>query len=136
MTNPLVLYALQTTPGVPSHFNLKKSVALFLSINDHNCMEYIGNTIINPYQFICTWLPALSIILNVIILLHNIRKTVELVKRAEVAGASWITVHGRTVNQRTEPNNIEAIKTVSKWMELHILFVHEILCTESTYTYM
>lgn len=43
----------------------------------------------------------------------TIRETVELVKRAEVAGASWVTVHGRTVKQRNEPSNTEAIKTVS-----------------------
>ena len=48
------------------------------------------------------------------ILPYDIRKTIELVKRAEVAGVSWITVHGRTVQQRTEPSNIEAIKAVSK----------------------
>ena len=45
---------------------------------------------------------------------HNciLRKTVELCKQAEKAGVSWITVHGRTVKQRGEPANWEAIKLV------------------------
>ena len=60
------------------------------------------------------YIDELNLECTVSILPCNIRKTIELVKRAEVAGVSWITVHGRTVNQRTEPNNMEAIKIVSK----------------------
>ena len=40
------------------------------------------------------------------------RLTVELVQKAEHAGVSWISVHGRTVQQRTEPVSLEAIKLV------------------------
>ena len=36
----------------------------------------------------------------------------ELVQRAERAGAAWITVHGRTVKQRAEPADMEAVKLV------------------------
>ena len=39
-------------------------------------------------------------------------KTVELCEQAERAGVSWITVHGRTVKQRGEPANWDAIKLV------------------------
>jgi tRNA-dihydrouridine synthase 4 len=44
----------------------------------------------------------------------DLRQTVELVKRAEHAGVSWITVHGRTAKQRCEPVNLDAIKLVSE----------------------
>ena len=40
------------------------------------------------------------------------RKTVELVRRAEHCGVSWITVHGRTPKQRAEPASMESIKLV------------------------
>ena len=40
------------------------------------------------------------------------RETVRLVQNAEQAGCSWITVHGRTVTQRNEPPNYDAIRLV------------------------
>ena len=43
---------------------------------------------------------------------EDLRETVQLVRRAEHAGVSWITVHGRTVKQRGEPANMEAIRLV------------------------
>ena len=42
------------------------------------------------------------------------RETVEYARRAESAGAAWITVHGRTPKQRMEPVNVEAIKLVRR----------------------
>ncbi|XP_025108490.1 tRNA-dihydrouridine(20a/20b) synthase [NAD(P)+]-like isoform X2 [Pomacea canaliculata] len=42
----------------------------------------------------------------------DIRKTVELCQRAEKSGASWITVHGRTKEQRCQPVNYEAIRII------------------------
>ncbi|KYQ92346.1 tRNA-dihydrouridine synthase 4-like protein [Tieghemostelium lacteum] len=45
----------------------------------------------------------------------DLQKTVELVKRAEHCGISWITVHGRTHNQRSShPVNYNAIKLVKE----------------------
>ena len=44
----------------------------------------------------------------------DLAKTVELVRQAEAAGVSFITVHGRTVTQRKEPVNREAIALVSR----------------------
>ena len=35
-------------------------------------------------------------------------------RRAEHCGVSWITVHGRTTRQRTEPANMEAIKLIKE----------------------
>ena len=53
--------------------------------------------------------------------LSLVRKTVELVRRAEHAGMSWITVHGRTTKQRTEPVNIEAIKLVKESVSVPVI---------------
>ncbi len=41
-------------------------------------------------------------------------RTVELCRRLEAAGASYVTVHGRTKDQRSEPVNLEAIKAVKQ----------------------
>lgn len=47
------------------------------------------------------------------ILLLN-RETVELCRRAEHAGVSWITVHGRTKDQRGEPADHDAIRIIKE----------------------
>ncbi|XP_064400045.1 tRNA-dihydrouridine(20a/20b) synthase [NAD(P)+]-like isoform X2 [Halichondria panicea] len=44
----------------------------------------------------------------------NLKDTVEFVRRAEHAGAAWISVHGRTSKQRAEPANMDAIKLVKE----------------------
>ena len=44
----------------------------------------------------------------------DLRRTVELVQTAERAGVNFITVHGRTPQQRKQPVNVEAIKLVSQ----------------------
>jgi tRNA-dihydrouridine synthase len=41
------------------------------------------------------------------------RKTVELCRQAEHAGASWISIHARTVKQRNEPPTWDVVKLVS-----------------------
>lgn len=47
-----------------------------------------------------------------LLLLSLFRDTIELCRRAEHAHVAWITVHGRTVKQRAEPVNNEAVKMV------------------------
>ncbi|KAK0133093.1 tRNA-dihydrouridine(20a/20b) synthase [NAD(P)+]-like [Merluccius polli] len=42
----------------------------------------------------------------------DLRRTVDLCQKAEAAGASWITVHGRTVDERHQPVNCGAIQTI------------------------
>ncbi|XP_786210.2 tRNA-dihydrouridine(20a/20b) synthase [NAD(P)+]-like [Strongylocentrotus purpuratus] len=44
----------------------------------------------------------------------DIRETVELCRRAEHAGVSWITVHGRTKEQRGEPADHDAIRIIKE----------------------
>lgn len=52
---------------------------------------------------------------------ENIRKTVELCKQAEMAGAAWITVHGRTVKQRGEPADWDAIKLIKESLSVPVV---------------
>lgn len=42
----------------------------------------------------------------------DMKKTVEMCQRAENSGASWISVHGRTKEQRCQPVNHEAIRLI------------------------
>lgn len=44
----------------------------------------------------------------------DIRETVELCKRAEKGGATWLSVHGRTKTQRSEPVDLESIKLIKE----------------------
>jgi tRNA-dihydrouridine synthase 4 len=44
--------------------------------------------------------------------LPDLRQTVELVQRAEAVGVAWITVHGRTPEQRRQPADHDTIATV------------------------
>ena len=49
------------------------------------------------------------------------RRTVELCQRAEKCGASWITVHGRTKEQRCQPVNYEAIRTIKDSISIPVV---------------
>lgn len=49
------------------------------------------------------------------------RETVELCRRAQYAGVSWITVHGRTIQQRAEPVNLNAIKTIKDSLHIPVI---------------
>ena len=50
---------------------------------------------------------------------EDLTKTVELVRQAEAAGVSFITVHGRTVTQKKEPVNRDAIALVTNISAQH-----------------
>lgn len=52
----------------------------------------------------------------------DIRQTVELVRRAQMMGADWITVHGRTRHQKsTEPLDYDIIKLVKESVSVPVL---------------
>ncbi len=45
----------------------------------------------------------------------------DLCQRAEKAGASWISVHGRTADQRCQPVNVEAIRLVRESVSVPVI---------------
>ncbi|XP_070557671.1 tRNA-dihydrouridine(20a/20b) synthase [NAD(P)+]-like [Ptychodera flava] len=51
----------------------------------------------------------------------NLRDTVDFCQQAERAGVSWITVHGRTSEQRTEPVNYDDIKVVKDSVSIPVV---------------
>jgi tRNA-dihydrouridine synthase 4 len=56
-----------------------------------------------------------------IIRAHCHRKTFDLIRQVEQAGVAWITVHGRTVRERTRvPVHLDAIKE-ARCTHTHVL---------------
>ncbi len=51
----------------------------------------------------------------------NIHETIELARRAERAGAAWITVHGRTPRERCQPVNYPAIALVKSSLSIPVV---------------
>ena len=47
------------------------------------------------------------------------RETVDLCRKAEHVGVAWISVHGRTTEQRHQPVNYEAVKLVCCAIFIH-----------------
>lgn len=54
-------------------------------------------------------------------MLYFPRETVDMCQKAEKAGVSWITVHGRTKEQRGQPVNFEAIKTIKDSLQCPVI---------------
>ncbi|CAI5445274.1 unnamed protein product [Caenorhabditis angaria] len=52
---------------------------------------------------------------------HNIEKTVDLCRKAEAAGVTHLTVHGRTPSQHAEPIDVEAIRIVKSSVTVPII---------------
>lgn len=61
--------------------------------------------------------------ISVKIRLHkDMRRTIEVLKAAEKAGASWISVHGRTVEERSRvPVHLDAIKLVKEQAQIPVI---------------
>ncbi|XP_073921086.1 tRNA-dihydrouridine(20a/20b) synthase [NAD(P)+]-like isoform X2 [Castor canadensis] len=51
----------------------------------------------------------------------NLAKTVDLCRKAEATGVSWITVHGRTTEERHQPVHYDAIKIIKENMSIPII---------------
>ncbi|KAH9363648.1 hypothetical protein HPB48_000003 [Haemaphysalis longicornis] len=49
------------------------------------------------------------------------RKTVDFCQKLEAAGVSFVTVHGRTKDQRSEPVDLEAIRTVKDSLRIPVV---------------
>lgn len=62
----------------------------------------------------------------------EIRETVEMCRRAEKMGVSFITVHGRTKEQRTQPVDLNAIKTIKESISVPVVANGDILSVEDT----
>ncbi|KAG8198239.1 hypothetical protein JTE90_021496 [Oedothorax gibbosus] len=65
---------------------------------------------------------------------QDLRKTVEFCQRAEKAGASFITVHGRTKVQRNEKVNMEAIKLIKENVSLPVVGNGDVFHLRDAYT--
>ncbi|XP_075730072.1 dihydrouridine synthase 4 isoform X1 [Rhipicephalus microplus] len=51
----------------------------------------------------------------------DLSKTVDFCRKLEAAGVSFITVHGRTKDQRSEPVNLDAIRTVKDSLRIPVV---------------
>lgn len=51
----------------------------------------------------------------------DLRQTVDLCQKAESAGVSWITVHGRTAEERHQPVHYDAIKTIKESVSVPVI---------------
>jgi len=91
--------------------------------------EGIGACLINNPQFVSDVVkqtkakisdPNFSV--SVKIRIHtDISRTVDLCRQIEAAGASFITVHGRTKDQKGEPVNLEAIKIIKDSLDIPVV---------------
>ncbi|EEC04513.1 tRNA-dihydrouridine synthase, putative [Ixodes scapularis] len=52
---------------------------------------------------------------------EDMRKTVDMCQKLEAARVSFVTVHGRTKDQRSEPVNLEAIKNVKDALRIPVV---------------
>lgn len=65
-------------------------------------------------------IPTFSV--SIKIRIHDdIARTVDLCRKAEAAGVSWITVHGRSVEERHQPVHYEEIKTIKDSMSIPVV---------------
>ncbi|XP_066490106.1 tRNA-dihydrouridine(20a/20b) synthase [NAD(P)+]-like isoform X2 [Tiliqua scincoides] len=60
--------------------------------------------------------------LSIKIRIHDdLKRTVDLCQKAEAAGVSWITVHGRNVDERHQPVHYDAIKIIKQSMSIPVV---------------
>ena len=66
----------------------------------------------------------------------NYRKTVELCRKLEAAGVSFLTVHGRTIKQKSteaEPVDFEAIRTIRESVQLPVVANGDVFSLEDAH---
>jgi len=92
--------------GCPQKWAIKEEIGSYL-INKPNLIYDIVKTTRN--------LTSDNFPVSVKIRIHDdLKKTIDLAKTIEKSGAKWLDVHGRTVKERSNPVNYEAIKLVKK----------------------
>ncbi|XP_042671453.1 tRNA-dihydrouridine(20a/20b) synthase [NAD(P)+]-like isoform X2 [Centrocercus urophasianus] len=52
---------------------------------------------------------------------EDLKKTVDLCKKAEATGVSWITVHGRSIEERHQPVHYDAIKVIKESVHIPVV---------------
>ncbi|XP_021155605.1 tRNA-dihydrouridine(20a/20b) synthase [NAD(P)+]-like isoform X1 [Columba livia] len=52
---------------------------------------------------------------------EDLKRTVDLCQKAEATGVSWITVHGRSVQERHQPVHYDAIKIIKQSMSIPVV---------------
>ncbi|ESO82322.1 hypothetical protein LOTGIDRAFT_134818 [Lottia gigantea] len=80
-----------------------------------------GSSLIYKSELLCDMIkqtrnrvPDTDFTVSIKIRIHpDIRQTVDLCQKAEQCGVSFISVHGRTKDERTNPVNIEAIRSIN-----------------------
>ncbi|MFT7799236.1 tRNA-dihydrouridine(20a/20b) synthase NAD(P)+-like [Arapaima gigas] len=66
----------------------------------------------------------------------DLKQTVDLCQKAQAAGVSWVTVHGRTVDERHQPVHYDAIRTVKDSLSIPVVAngdIKNLRDVESTY---
>ncbi|KAK4015688.1 tRNA-dihydrouridine(20a/20b) synthase [NAD(P)+]-like [Daphnia magna] len=67
-------------------------------------------------------IPSNDFTVSIKIRIHSdIRKTVELCQQVEAAGLSFLTVHGRTKDQKSDPVNLEAVKLIKQSVRVPVI---------------
>ncbi|KAM5235952.1 tRNA-dihydrouridine(20a/20b) synthase [NAD(P)+]-like isoform 1-T1 [Ctenodactylus gundi] len=51
----------------------------------------------------------------------NLTRTVDLCRKAEATGVSWVTIHGRTVEERHQPVHYDAIKIIKENISIPVI---------------
>lgn len=102
------VHAIDLNCGCPQKWAVHEGIGAALSRQPQLVAEMVAETRKRVHNF------PLAIKIRI---LPDLRQTIDLVQRAEKAGVSWITVHGRTPAERHTPvhyDAIAAIKAVAK----------------------
>lgn len=51
----------------------------------------------------------------------DLTRTVDLCRKAEATGVSWITVHGRNIEERHQPVHYDAIKIIKENLSIPVI---------------
>ena len=99
---------------------LQSSLKHITELNTGNTSYYIGGRYkqVSLYHGLVLghWFDFLQIFIS-----YVFRRTVSLCQQAEKTGISWITVHGRTIEQRAHPVNYDAIRIIKDSVNIPVI---------------